>query len=397
MIKIGWIDFSSEDREKAMSVIDLMKEKGATDELGIGTIRDRLADLLFPGSSTIQTRAKYFFIVPWCMMEAEKNYKSRKGFIKKLKDLETSVIYKLIEVEDQEEKGIIGRESKENLKRKPSSIYWNGIKSYGIMPLQLSLNQYIDTIEYRNGKGKMLKEEAGLGDDKDHGFLEDNNIRWCIIKSNEGWLEELSINLSTEEAIYLRNTIIRSNPKSLYSIILNDYLDIIHNEDNIYDLSFKDKLPKETYEVFQLALDFGNIIHGAHLRFNIILHNKNLVIETKYDEEWQQWCKEMKNFHWESFDEVKLFALTNASDGIKTFVETWINIAKNIDNIDLNYADTLIENREYSLKGGRAKIKNYSKVDIDDWVGIGKYKLNYRWDNVKTILTDINEGVCSNA
>ena len=31
MIKVGWIDFSSKDREKAMAVIDLMKENGAVD------------------------------------------------------------------------------------------------------------------------------------------------------------------------------------------------------------------------------------------------------------------------------------------------------------------------------------------------------------------------------
>ena len=82
MIKVGWIDFSSKDREKAMAVIDLMKENGAVDELGIGVVRDRLADILFPGTSTIQTRAKYFFIVPWCMIEAEKNFKNKVDYLK---------------------------------------------------------------------------------------------------------------------------------------------------------------------------------------------------------------------------------------------------------------------------------------------------------------------------
>lgn len=395
MIKIGWIDFSSEDREKAMSVIDLMKDKGAVDELGIGTIRDRLADLLFPGSSTIQTRAKYFFIIPWCMMEAEKNYKNKKMFIKKLNDLETKVISRLIEVEDDNVKGIIGKVSKENLKRKPSSIYWNGMKTYGIMPLQLSLNQYIDTIEYRNVRGKRFREDDGFGDDKDSGFLEGNNIRWGTIKPEIGWINELRLSLSNEEAIYLKNAIIRSNPKSLYSIILNDYLDIIQHEDDIYDLSFKDKLPKGIQDVLQLAIDFSNLIHGAHLRFNIILYNKNLKTNNEYDGSWKQWCREMENFHWKSFDEVKLFALTNIPEDTKLFVQAWIKIARNINNIDLEYIDRLIENREFNIKGGRAKIKNYSKVNIDEWVGLNR--LNYRWNNVKTILKDIYEGGYKNA
>ena len=61
---LGWIDFSSEHRDRVRSVLDLMAEKGVMDELGIGVIRDTFADLIFPGLSTIQTRAKYFLIIP---------------------------------------------------------------------------------------------------------------------------------------------------------------------------------------------------------------------------------------------------------------------------------------------------------------------------------------------
>ena len=57
---IGWIDFSSEHREKVKTVIDLLTISDVVDELGIGTIRDCFSDTLFPGISTIQTRAKYF-------------------------------------------------------------------------------------------------------------------------------------------------------------------------------------------------------------------------------------------------------------------------------------------------------------------------------------------------
>jgi len=52
-------------------VLDLLAEKGVVDELGIGVIRDAFADLLFPGISTIQTRAKYFLIVPRLLKDYE--------------------------------------------------------------------------------------------------------------------------------------------------------------------------------------------------------------------------------------------------------------------------------------------------------------------------------------
>jgi hypothetical protein len=42
-------------------------------ELGIGSIRDGFADILFPGTSTIQTRVRYFLFIPWMYDALEKN------------------------------------------------------------------------------------------------------------------------------------------------------------------------------------------------------------------------------------------------------------------------------------------------------------------------------------
>ena len=51
-------------------MINLLSEQGAVDELGIGIVRDAFANYFFPGTSTIQTRAKYFLIVPYVLREA---------------------------------------------------------------------------------------------------------------------------------------------------------------------------------------------------------------------------------------------------------------------------------------------------------------------------------------
>ena len=69
-MQLGWVDFSKEDRQKALDVINLLSEQGAVDELGIGIVRDAVANCFFPGTSTVQTRAKYFFIVPYILKDA---------------------------------------------------------------------------------------------------------------------------------------------------------------------------------------------------------------------------------------------------------------------------------------------------------------------------------------
>ena len=55
-IQFGWIDYSSEHRNRVMAVLHALAAPGAVDELGIGQIRDGFANVLFPGTSTIQTR-----------------------------------------------------------------------------------------------------------------------------------------------------------------------------------------------------------------------------------------------------------------------------------------------------------------------------------------------------
>ena len=78
MSQIGWIDFSPQDRERVATVLDLLEQPGVVDELGIGTIRNALSDWLFPGISTIQTRAKYFIIVPRIFRDYQLAYEKKK-------------------------------------------------------------------------------------------------------------------------------------------------------------------------------------------------------------------------------------------------------------------------------------------------------------------------------
>lgn len=47
-----------------IDVIELFGKKTNRDELGLGGVRDVFADLLFPGTSMIQTVAKHFVFVP---------------------------------------------------------------------------------------------------------------------------------------------------------------------------------------------------------------------------------------------------------------------------------------------------------------------------------------------
>ena len=68
----AWLDYSDGERRRMLEVIDLFREKGTLDELGIGSIRDTFANHLFPAISTIESRARYFLFVPWHFQEADR-------------------------------------------------------------------------------------------------------------------------------------------------------------------------------------------------------------------------------------------------------------------------------------------------------------------------------------
>ena len=62
---LTWIDHDAAARERSLRILALFQEKESRDELGLGGVRDAFADLLFPGTSTIQTRLRYMLFVPW--------------------------------------------------------------------------------------------------------------------------------------------------------------------------------------------------------------------------------------------------------------------------------------------------------------------------------------------
>jgi hypothetical protein len=72
MSSLAWIDFDEAERQRAQRIMALFQERETRDELGLGAIRDSIADHLFPGTSTIQTRLRYMLFIPWLYRALEK-------------------------------------------------------------------------------------------------------------------------------------------------------------------------------------------------------------------------------------------------------------------------------------------------------------------------------------
>ena len=56
---IAWLDASREDQRRMREIVNLFTQSESRDELGVGQVRDAFSDSLFPGTSTLHTRARY--------------------------------------------------------------------------------------------------------------------------------------------------------------------------------------------------------------------------------------------------------------------------------------------------------------------------------------------------
>lgn len=131
MSQLSWLDYSEEEQQRVMEVIDLFREKDTRDELGIGTIRDTLTDLLFPGTSTIQTRLRYFLFIPWILKSLEERQMASRILTKRSREWQNRLRNTLSA--NSAGDGIIGATAGYNVQRLSSNIYWNGLRVWGIL------------------------------------------------------------------------------------------------------------------------------------------------------------------------------------------------------------------------------------------------------------------------
>jgi hypothetical protein len=140
---IAWLDVSVEEQRKAREFIALFTQPESRDELGIGQVRDAFSNILFPGTSVIQTRARYFLYVPWIYLEGQRRGKSGQELVNWVASRERRLIevLRMVGTAAGDIEGLIGRVAGERLKILPSSIYWNGLITFGILRHEVSAEQ----------------------------------------------------------------------------------------------------------------------------------------------------------------------------------------------------------------------------------------------------------------
>jgi hypothetical protein len=408
MAQIGWIDFSKAHKDRVATILDLLKPDGMVDELGIGIIRDAFANEMFPGISTIQTKAKYFFLTPYILWDycgASPSKRKGQSIKKYLEQKENETMWRLIDLySGQLGEGVIGITKKrpETLMRKPSAIYWNGMSFYKFIITDLSIEPFL--VSKNRYSLASLLADSSEGDDspRDDSDAEYQNVFNLRVKPENGWFEKLEENkleLTHDEADFFKSRIIENAGNRLIAeLIQNKDLLVLYSSSKSFEEFAKDcqKFPisDKLKNILALAHNFSEVMYGAHILYNKLIQNK-FFSNNCYDYDWTQWLSVINEtlINPQNLTEQTVFSYAlHAKAHTQAFVSEWLNRIKS-GNYNIENLENLVIEQESWNKRYKARLNKNDVQDVKEETWIGFKKLDYRFFQAKRILTDIRNGL----
>jgi hypothetical protein len=390
-----WVDFAEEDRRKMADVIALFNEKDTRDELGLGGIRDSFADLLFPATSTIQTRARYFLFVPWIYQELERR-RTPPADIERLARRDEIRLIHALENGDETE-GVIGSLAQDRLMRLPSSIYWAGLGKLGIRRFTGSLEQYHRGFAaFYPPSGRRLVSE-------DEQLAESGSWSPSLPPAPSGFLERAVFTLTKREAKYIAERIWEFGP-TVFGQLLGG-AEVETDSAFVWDTAFAAKLAPSLKSQIAHAQSFSELMHGAALLYNFMLacDAKRKSLQDEYRDELGAWAEliDAARVRYESWDRQRFWKFVSesahfVSPTTRKFVDGWIDHALRSDKLGRIGEDptalALIGAREAQVKRTRKRLGNPRA--LERWnEASGAGQIDYRWFRVKTIANDLRQAL----
>ena len=405
----AWLDHDETERRKMLEVVNLFREKGTLDELGIGTIRDGFANHFFPGTSTIQTRTRYFLFLPWIYQRMERERVPSAQADARARRYQAELAHALQAGGEKDAAGIIGIQAGANLQRPPSVIYWAGLRHWGIRNFPGSLDQYQSALDgfYRNGR------TALRSDDGESELVDASARSWHggIPDPPENLFESTTFRLRREDAVYLQERIRTSAPDTFLARLVESGRSV-RGVNQPWELLVLSEFPRALREDVEHARLFSLSMYGAVLLYNLMMAERLIsegisqdqqrvdgyrstaaawATEVSQDHELSQWSRPA---FWAAASRVN----PNIPPGAHRFADRWIeavitNPHNVFDDADLR---RMIISRERALKGSLSRLSN--RRALERWSGAsGLTRLNYRWREAQTVATDIRGGLVSDA
>ncbi|MGE0065830.1 MAG: DUF6361 family protein [Dehalococcoidia bacterium] len=390
---LSWLDYSEEDRRRIQDAVDLFRQPDTRDALGLGSIRDGFADLLSPGTSTIQTRARYFLLIPWLCLWVERSGSSKPAAAR-ARAAELNLVEALVEAGDLE--GLIGRQARRNLKRLPSDVYWQGLEAWAIRRVGVSRDAYYRWID----DGLTMWDTAPGAEGEESGIWHGG-----LPEPPPGFPGETSLSLAPAEADYLAERVLTYWPRTLLASVIRDncHCDGVDFPWLLPELA---QMPAAIQQQVEHGRCFSETIFGAQLLYNLMLARKRHAEldgprgeVDRWEEEIEEWeaavadrSDALHAWDLEGFWAMVAESRARVSSPTAAFITRWIDhVRAGIGALDIATdarCRDWVHDQECRVKGKQARLVN--RTMLIAWGGeSGAQPLNYRWNTTKGYAEEI--------
>ena len=413
---VAWLDADDGQRRRMREAVELFRQEGAVDELGLGRMRDVISERLFPGTSVLWRRARYLLFVPWLfqLLEAGKppgmGGASPADRAKRLQGQLARELSAWAESKDGsgiDTGGIIGR-NKVDVWQTPDMNIWAGLEVWGIRVVPTTITQARrEAVE----RSRFTTDLSAIDSPPDSIW----NPR--VPPMPEEFPAGASMELEAHEARFLASLLEEPDlAQDPYAERRHDSLlpVLLHAPDKQFEAA---KTPlfvglsgmnEPLANALEMAACFSQAMRAAQLLY------VQAVCEARDDDQahevlerlkdrWADWQHQAAIDHerlvaWEKnldrFEE--MIAMGNPRIGQRDFgfVRDWANqVVSNSSGLPQSKsAKSLVINRENQVKGAKAKISISGKVGLDIGVDI-PVQLTFRWEVVHNVIADIRKGL----
>lgn len=389
---LTWLDHDAAAQARSTTLLALLDQPETRDELGIGGIRDALSDQLFPGTSVIQTRLRYMLLLPRLFIGLEASKVPPKQFAERARQEELKLNDRLAD-----EEGAFGRDSGHKLKRLASSVYWAGMRSWGILARSGSQQDYFSAIaQIRSDRSRTLARDDGTED------MEPSAQSWHASLEKlvpSGALEEGSLSLTAEEARFIREQWKIHHPHALLVWLAQDEVRLKECADARFPWLHPQiaTAPQPLRDLVEHARQFSGLAHGAALVYNLALAEASGNDQRcrEYGQDLSTWiagvpASGLCDWETESFWEQVSRAGHPIHAKTREFVNAWLKLVRS-GHADSPQSRKLVRDRERALKGN---LSRFNAENRDRWGGAsGLGVLNYRWGITRRHLADLVHGL----
>ena len=395
---ISWLDLTASDRNKMERVLDLFKEQGTVDEMGLGPVRDALSQVLFPGITSIQTRLRYVLFVPWIYKLMEQRRISADRIAEEARKMEVHLIAPLSMTKAQ---GVIGVHARGRLQRLPSAVYWGCLRRWGIF--QHGRDQYW----YHSQFDRLRKAAQFVDRADDPGVTWQGHTNWHprLPEPPKGFPEEATFDLTETEATFIQGRIQDRCAGSLLAQLASRPREQMAA--NYWEEPDAYAGEKSTADVVKVARRFSLHVEGIPLIYNLMLAERRgeRISDDddrvgKYTVDCAKWAA-IEASEDEEFEPQTLWNLLESQGTqirlpLKRFVEAWTSKLAEIGPENASMEGSvreLIANRELKLKGRqRARLVNENR--LLDWAGgSGVGRMDFNWFRARELLAELKKGL----